>query len=269
MLTNEVKDRVLTTIEQNYLAAESHYNREFKRPTIKFAKRGRTAGTANPSTNTLNYNTILLMENQDDFVARTVPHEVAHLIDANVNPKNFERDVVRGRNGMLKVTKRDLHGKSFKFIMTTVLGCADGSRCHSYDTTNAAVKRDRIRHTWKCDNCGSVMNLTTHKHKIMLQNKYKYRPRTARCGFTHTFTYVGVKGRTAPIPSFKIAADNPTDTSKLALTLRRKNKTKLEICRALYNSDSSRQVNINLFVAEAMCTPAGAATYYAKIKKES
>ena len=46
--------------------------------------------------------------------------------------------------------------------------------------------------------------------------------------------------------------------------------SKLEKCTLLYreNYGVSRRVMIALFVEEAGCTQAGAATYYAKIKKE-
>lgn len=44
-----------------------------------------------------------------------------------------------------------------------------------------------------------------------------------------------------------------------------KRQSKLDVCRRLFDSSKRRKDNIKMFIDHADCTPAGAATYYAKI----
>lgn len=257
-VTANVKAQVVAKLKSSIAKCEAHYGRTFKMPTILYTKRGTTAGTANYRKYEVNFNPVLLMENLEDFIARTVPHEMAHLVDHALHPQNFESSFTITQSGRYKRTKRDVHGATFKAIMH-VMG-ADGSRCHSYDTSNARVKQKTL-HEWVCNDCGATMTLGPKRNKKMMQAGVRgaYRPRGAGCQWTHTYRYVGIE-RPEPVA---LAANAPARTEPP----KSKNVSKLDKCRELYNRTESRQWNINQFIAGAGCTTAGAATYYAKIKK--
>lgn len=275
-----VQARVNARIAEVMQIATRHYGREFPAVVVDYKKRGTTAGTAHPGTRAISLNSVILMENQDDFIARTVGHEVAHIIDKDVN--GHRHNVTRtGR------FKRDSHGPNWKAIM--VLFGQDPSRCHDFDVTNARVQKtnNRTKHIWTCG-CGQAdMDLGDKRHQRQLAAHargsgcfYMRNHKWTKCGhytYTHTLTN-GVRTpvtstpapapaptrvpagweRITTVPAPRVARAAPGGTSKLALS------------RALYieNFGVSRQAMITLFVQEAGCTPAGAATYYAKHKKE-
>jgi len=250
-VTNIVKARVTATLKESVTKANAHYpNHTFKMPTVIYKKRGATAGTACDSTYTIDLNSVLLMENVDTFMGRTVIHEFGHLVDGIVNPDTRSRGWRR---------KRSLHGPTWKRIMRMLGGPT--SRCHSYDTTNSSVKkRGQAKHVWTCS-CGSLagtMKIGNIRHmKMIAPGSARY---WVRGHANHTYTYVGLEGA-APVALPK-AANAPRPAP------RTKKVTKLDKCREWYSPVSSRELMINTFMSVAGCTEAGAATYYAKIKKE-
>ena len=218
----------------------------------------------------MNYNPILLNENVEDFIARTVPHEMAHIIDMEVNPKNHQPQVIMTRSGRYKRAKRDIHGADFRFIMEKVLNVDDSTRCHNYDVSRARTKV-KARYIWVCDQLPDItMTLGPKQHAQQLifvhQGKTGYMPRgkKLRRGI-HTFSYSHKLGTQPPAPK-PIAAD----TSLNPITVQTPTSTtasKLDKCRAAFDPNKSRADNIHVFISLG-CTPKGAATYYAKIKKE-
>jgi len=263
-VTNKVKADVTRKIKECIKTAEAKYGRKFAMPTVLYRKRGTTAGTAHDGRYEINLNPVLLMENLDVFIDRTVIHEFAHLVDGIMNPHTRDAGIVHTRRGMRR-GKRDIHGTTWKNIMR--LFGADPSRCHSYDVSNARVKNKADstspKHIWKCGCGGGVLELTASKHKKQLvavaPYGYYMRGHTARrCG---KYSYFGVKGaELKPMPlAANTAAPKPRAT--------RGSESKLDKCRRVYDPELSRAANIVAFTEEG-CTPAGAATYFAKIKKE-
>ncbi len=263
-VTIKVKADVTSAIKRCIGIAETKYGRKFAMPTVIYRKRGTVGGTANDARYEIDLNPILLMENLDVFIDRTVVHEFAHLVDGIMNPHTRETRIVRTRRGLGR-SKRDIHGATWKNIMR--LFGAEPSRCHSYDVTNARVKNKAPRdHKWVCG-CGrGEINLTAKKHARMMElasngvlrdgtfggwyaRGHTYR----RCG---KYSYVA----TAPVARVaNVAAPKPRAP--------RTGTTKLDKCRRVWNPGHTRAANIVAFIEEG-CTPAGAATYYAKIKKE-
>ena len=115
-----------------------------------------TAGRAHLATGLLEFSKKLYAENQEEFLADTVPHEFAHLAAF----------VVYGDTG---------HGEGWKRVMQE-LGCV-ANRCHSYQVTKKSSKTYKYecscqvhefspqRHAWavkgkqyKCVKCGSHLN---------------------------------------------------------------------------------------------------------------
>lgn len=179
-----IKDRVDAQIEKSYGLAEAHYGRTFPRPAVDYNVRGHTAGYARGDRH-VSFNSILLMENIDAFIADIVIHECAHCVDYQVNPHNHNR--AHGR-------KRNVHGADWKRVMRIMGG--NPTRCHKFDTTNAAVRK-KVRHEWICNDCGATMKLGPRRHAKQMKAE-SYRPSGKGCAWTHTYRYVGIEGAQVP-----------------------------------------------------------------------
>lgn len=164
-LHTKVRQKVQECIE----AASDYYDRKFSMPLIVFDVTGRDAGRAHIYDWSVDFNRVLLVENEEDFLERTVPHEIAHLIDYKVNPKNFE---------CIAGTKRKLHGQTFKFIMTHVLGAKDANRCHTYDTSNTRRKKNTVKYQYRCTcGCDNIIELGHKRHRLEQELPGSYRLR--------------------------------------------------------------------------------------------
>src|SRR6266576_4183827 len=73
----EAITRALQTFEQ-------HFNQTFARPTVVYDLKGHTAGSAN--SHRIRLNTELLTTHHDDMINRTIPHEVAHVVQYVLYP---------------------------------------------------------------------------------------------------------------------------------------------------------------------------------------
>jgi len=136
---------------------------------IKFTLRGRTAGRATTSRDyegfvsyiILNFNMVLLRENIETFLGRTVPHECAHSIAGLIfgNVKS--------------------HGDIWKLVMKNILGVKP-SRTHDYDVTNARVY-NKTKFEWKCSCRSHIVGPV--KHKKMMRNT-TYFCKSCKSGLT-------------------------------------------------------------------------------------
>jgi SprT protein len=94
---------------------------------IDFSLRGRCAGQAQMTGQgrlCIRINLQLLTDNCDDYLTRTIPHEVAHLL---VNWQHRKRR-----------RKPQPHGPEWQAVMTDCFDL-EPQRCHSYATTPARV----------------------------------------------------------------------------------------------------------------------------------
>lgn len=128
----------------------AEYNRakgtNYPVPNMLFDLRGRTAGWAISRTYTIRFNLPLARENLDAFLARTVPHELAHLFCH------------------LKYGVNCGHGFRWKMMMEHDFH-AESTRCHSYNTANHRA-RSTTRHHYKCG-CSLMLNIgPKHHHQI-------------------------------------------------------------------------------------------------------
>jgi len=134
-ISSEIRQRVEDKIEECLKTLCEHYDRDFEKPSIKYTKRGTTAGTASYRNWEINLNSVLLIENLEEMLRRTVPHELAHLIAYTVSRKYpYEKRIKP-------------HGHEWQSVMR-ILGL-DPSRCHNYDTTNSRVRR-QFRYRYQC-----------------------------------------------------------------------------------------------------------------------
>lgn len=277
MVSADIKKRVVAKVEECINTVENHFKINFKKPTISFNVRGTTGGTADYRKWEVDFNPVLLTENVEAFLARTVPHEVAHLATDLVYPHVHRPGFGR---------KRQPHGAHWASIMT-LLG-ADPTRCHSYDTTNARVKRTNS-YEYKCTCCGVTMTLGPKRHAKMLKNPHHYTH--TNCGRIHG-KLVLASQHTQPAAPMQVVKPAPLPThaapkpvfvppkKKIQVKIKKATapatkpsiptgETKLAKCYKLFENypGYTRAEMINVFVQEAGCTPAGAATYYATCKK--
>lgn len=156
-VTPEIKARVAADVKKYVGMAEKHFGRSYQVPQVEYTVVGQRGGFAR-GTGLVNFNAVLLMENVEDFIARTVPHEVAHCIDT-ANGGNARKAFQR---------KRSVHGPSWKAIMR-LFGIADSTRCHSYDTSNAQTRTKR-KFEYACGGCGKPVLVSSVIHnKIQLR----------------------------------------------------------------------------------------------------
>ena len=249
MITAEIRTRVTTKIQHGIDLAKRHYNIEIPMPTVVYKKRGTTAGTANYRTWTIDLNPVLLVENVDKFIERTVPHELAHLICDLVYPHAHRP----GRGA-----KRDVHGSYWKDVMRT-LGVPhhEITRCHSYDVSNAST---RTRIQYRCTGCNQELGLTPAKHATLQKTPDAIWHRGCR---GHRLVPVGSVAAAKPA----VVAPAPAAVKKAATG------TKLDQCYAIYKrlqqaGDLTRAYAIAAFMDEVGMTKAGASTYYSACQKK-
>ena len=264
-VTREIKGRVNAEINRCIAIAEKHYDRTFKFPTVVYKKRGTTAGTANDLTYTIDLNSVLLMENGDNFIdgrtgRGTVTHEFAHLVDGIVNPHTREGGIRYDRFGRACRGKRSVHGPSWKRIMR-LFGVRNPTRCHSYNVSNARVKGSSRKHVWVCGCGNGRVVLTNLKHNRQLKNAptgfgvYSRGHTPRRCG---VYTYKGIEGKSVEKP-FRDRYPTP------------KAKTGTKLSHAVFilrqNPELSRVKLIAMIKIACDMSTAGATTYYYNAKK--
>lgn len=152
---NELLFYANETVREYILKAERIYGRRFLLPRIEFGIRGETAGRAFYKSWRIELNTQLFQENQNVFITRTIPHEVAHLISY----------ALYGNEGMGHKTR-------WKSVMRA-LGVQDATRCHKYATTSARIVKRKYHYV--C-NCHVPHILTSIKHN-RIRRGVKYRCR--------------------------------------------------------------------------------------------
>lgn len=146
---NTMQHRIVEVTWHYLELAEQHFAEKFKLTEIDFSLRGRSAGYFKqfPDGRTLiNYNPVLLEANGKEFISRTAPHEVAHLVAFQLYGSGIRP-----------------HGKHWQMIME--LFKADATRCHAYDV-NPAHTRQYQRFEYQCE-C-QLHFLTAIRHNRVL-----------------------------------------------------------------------------------------------------
>ncbi|WP_417762406.1 SprT family zinc-dependent metalloprotease [Shewanella sp.] len=152
---SEQQAAVIARVESSYQHAEQQLGRVFIRPSIHFKLRGKAAGTAHPVTQQLRFNAVLLEENPQHFLTDVVPHEVCHLLTAQLY-------------GRVKP-----HGHEWKRLMQQLFGL-NGDVTHRLDVSSVTPKGV----AYQC-RCGSV-ELSVRRHNKVVRQQAQYLCR--RCG---------------------------------------------------------------------------------------
>ena len=138
------------------LTVPEHDKRHYR---VRFDVKGRCAGKAARDGSYVNFNMVIAEDNFDDFLARTVPHEFAHIVAALSYGEHVQP-----------------HGREWKRTMR-MLGAPD-DRCHSYDTTRATSRTVARQHAYKCG-C-RTHNLTSIRHNRVVRGQQTYFCRSCR-----------------------------------------------------------------------------------------
>ena len=134
--------------------ASDAFGKTFDVPEIRFDLSGKAAGYFRCYSNghcLINFNQALLQQNEQEFLSRTVPHEVAHLVCYQLYGKRIKP-----------------HGEKWKAVMK--LFGADSSRCHDYDLSQIKTRQYR-RFQYQCS-C-RIHHLTSIRHnRVMSGQRY-------------------------------------------------------------------------------------------------
>lgn len=144
MLTNELKRRVYLKMRECMDIIFQKYGIMLPIFDVEYTLTSGVAGKAFYTQDLIKLNPILLAQNPDAFIARTVPHEYAHMAAY----------VIYGREGTG-------HGDRWIEVMQA-LGVKDISRCHTYDTSNV-IRREKP-YVWGCPVCKAEVRKTAQTH---------------------------------------------------------------------------------------------------------
>lgn len=209
--------------------------------------------------------------NDDEYkIYETVGHEVAHLVACKIH----------GDRG---------HGRMWKNVM--VAFGLEPKRCHTMDDAAATVGKNTTVYVYRCTACGTYSHVGAKRHKnqqrwMDIGARGYYHCRGGELQFitqTDKRTFVQFKnGEISQLPVGRqdrpqvqtpIGAAVAAPASAPAKKRKRSGPSKIDQARAIYktmsNGNRTRKETIGRFVNEIGMTPAGAATYYAKIKKEN
>ena len=261
-LSIHIKHRVTAKLEQSIALIKAKYGVSLTMPEVRYDLRGTTAGQAFYKTWIIRLNAVLLLENVDDFIERTVPHELAHLACDKIYPEAHIR--IRG-------AKREPHGLRWQEIMRA-LGVSEVTRCHSYDTTNSKVIKSNSRQVpWHCSACD-------HKFLLTPQKSEKQRAGLSRAYHracpgstlvekqTKETTVANIIKMPEPLRPMRMAAQPAAPAPAASAVV-----SKLAQCKVIYaaNASLTRAEVIVLFMEQAGCTKAGASTYYQTCKSQA
>lgn len=155
MLVDEVKQIILNKFDECYEIAKSK-GKEVPEILVDWSLKGCCAGQfrSDYGRNYFRVNLQLAVENLDEYIRRTVPHEFAHYIQ-RIEDKRY-------------CSRSKPHGWTWKNIMLTYFNLTP-ERCHIYNTENVRQKRSRVRRDYIYV-CGcQEHHLTSIRHKKILQ----------------------------------------------------------------------------------------------------
>lgn len=164
-----LQQRVLERVHDCIKQAAAQLSREFPLPKVHFNQRGRIAGSAWLERWELRFNPVLLSDNEAEFMAEIIPHEVAHLI-------------AFACYGKIKP-----HGREWQHIMQTVFRLVPRTR-HRLNTSKVAPT-----FSYQCD-C-RTHQITLRRHNNMQRGKQRYQ-----CLHCNTVLSLSVTNPTRKVP---------------------------------------------------------------------
>ncbi len=263
----QLQKKIASEVERYVDLARKQYKMNFIVPRIEYTLRGTCAGYAQ-GVSQVNFNSVLLMENQEDFLKSTVPHEVAHCIDSAIGGNQSFGVTIRG--GRVRRARRSVHGESWKAIMR-LFGADPNGRTHTYDVSRAQVRVKR-KYEYRCTKCGHIVTMSSVAHnRIMRGATYWHKA----CGRTGALAFVKALGqvtrqelqerRAAQEPSTK---EVPVRSLLKPIAEPKGNMAIAKSIMAKYGYDLTRQQFI-VRAVEAGLKATTASTYYNQLRKKS
>lgn len=181
ILNKEIEERILQKTVETVNKINAHYKINLKVPKIYYDIKGTNAGMAKFPAMTLHLNPKLLLNNLEDSIINTIPHEVCHL-------GVFQRSIE------LKKKFPKGHGAEWKLMMWVV--GADAKTYHKYDVSE--LKKTMSKYHYQC-NCeeGHVVSKILH-NKIQAGSTRK----CIKCNVKlHSWTKILNHGFSRPSPN--------------------------------------------------------------------
>ena len=259
-----LKQQVNQKIQQCVDIIEKNYGVKMRPITVKFdINSARLGGEARYGPNTVRFNPVFLNAHTDKYLNTTVIHEVAHL---------GVHAVHRGASA---------HGTEWKRMMI-VLGAVP-NRCHDYTVPGGLpAGKPKAKFQYNCVACGEVVFAGPKVHANLQAGASYFHKRCGRHGklvFVNgvgKMSYAAAKqqvidaaGPKSPTPRTPVPRTPVPRTPVPRSPTPRQAQTKLALCKIIYANSVGvdRASVIELFIKQADCTIAGAATYYATCKR--
>ena len=167
MLPEDIQAKVEDKVKESVDLIELQVDVVMPEIQIRYDLRGKNGGQAGLEGGIyfIRINPYLLLDHEEEYLAQTVPHEVAHIGCF----KRFPGQKIG-------------HGPEWQTMMR-LLGL-DPKRCHRYDTSNAQVKRMSY-FEYRCD-------CRTHKISKVRHNKVQRGTQTYSCrGCSGELIFIG------------------------------------------------------------------------------
>lgn len=147
LLTKEQLQQVIDKVNETVTKLNSIYKFSMANPNIHYDVRGTKAGVAKSHTMSVHFNPTLAIENWDNFINDTVPHEVCHVAVwqwAEYFKKPYPKP----------------HGSRWKIMMFDV--GVNPRRTHDYDVSNVKQKNVK-KYQYKCG-CATPIEVSSIIH---------------------------------------------------------------------------------------------------------
>lgn len=262
MISFELKQRIANEVQRYIEIANNIYKpaSPLMMPTISYKLRSKSnAGMAHTPKWRLRFNPLFLERNVEHFIARTVPHEVAHL----VTDKLFYM-----KHGKYPRGHGMVHGAGWRSVMRTFgVPHHEITRCHSYNSEEIkqilGPSHDRRRNLFSCPSCGKETKFGDAVHKRIMQGFHYF----TRCCKQR----IKLPGsRTEPTPEVLQAYRAKRIARRRHMKEQRGGvPTKFETAYstvAFAPSNMTRKQVIELIMKRCHMSFAGAQTYYYKAK---
>jgi SprT protein len=148
----EVENKIKSVVDK----LNAIYKFSMKYPTYQFDVTGTNAGLAKSRSMSVHFNPTLALQNWDDFIDNTIPHEVCHI--AVWHWALFFHKHIPGA-----------HGATWKLMMWEV--GASAKRTHEYDVSD--VKKEVKKYGYKCKCLNPIEVSTIIHNKIKKGFMYK------------------------------------------------------------------------------------------------
>ncbi len=228
MISPKIQEQIDQKVDMCYATVEKKFGCSFVRPTIKLDLNStQFIGQAWYRKNLIRLNPAGFDYNTDDMIHDTLPHEIAHLVTDHV----YGLDVPD-------------HGREWKGV-ASMLGAIP--RASSRDA-RMAPDYNKTPHIYQCVGCSAEFALSTRRHITASKGRYYCNACKGQIRYVRTVELESVSE---------------------SLNMSVQSGSKIDMCEQVFKAKPgmSRSQYIDAFVSIAKCTPAGAATYYATLKK--